>query len=156
MLNWTCVLVCVCAEIRISRFCKIGVLLKFQPKQLVGSHHYLPDPGFLPCEQSFVRLGWLPADVVQFDLIIFNDNNQFYCVFDMLKWDFDKIKDHLPYFSWIFLWRFNANRSAKAAVQISQWKGFSPEWTLAWFFRCAAWLNADPQVWHLFSNRFYS
>lgn len=56
---------------------------------------------------------------------------------------------NIPYFSWILRCLFKANRSAKAAVQISHLKGFSPLCTLAWFFKWAAWLNADPQVSHL-------
>lgn len=33
---------------------------------------------------------------------------------------------------------------------MSHLKGFSPEWTLAWFFRCVAWLKQEPQMSHLY------
>lgn len=61
----------------------------------------------------------------------------------------------IPYLSCIPRCRFNAKRSANAAVHISHLKGFSPECTLAWFLRCAAWLNAEPQVSHLLQQEKY-
>lgn len=48
------------------------------------------------------------------------------------------------------LCRLSANRSAKAAEQISQRNGFSPECTFAWFFKCAACENAEPHISHLY------
>lgn len=51
--------------------------------------------------------------------------NECQSVFQTSKWT--KVSPpYVPYFSWILRCRFSANRSAKAAVQISHLKGFSP------------------------------
>lgn len=55
------------------------------------------------------------------------------------------------YFSCIFLCLFNVIPFLKLIPQISQWCGFSSICTFAWFFKCAAWLNAEPHISHVSS-----